>query len=71
MTTQEIELARANGVLNKLYEQEVVNRIRQRYSLNQELAILRQKETKPDEFNEYYNFVESIKSQVKTEIGEL
>ena len=43
------------------YEQRVVNRIRERYSVDDELAILRQRDTKPEEFAEYNAFVENIK----------
>lgn len=45
------------------YEQRVVNRIRERYSIDDELAILRQRDSKPEEFNEYNAFVESIKNE--------
>ena len=45
------------------YEQRVVNRIRERYSVDDELAILRQKDTKPEEFAEYNAFVENIKAE--------
>ena len=44
------------------YEQRVVNRIRERYSVDDELAILRQRDTKPLEFAEYNAFVEQIKA---------
>ena len=43
------------------YEQRVVSRIRERYSVDDELAILRQRESKPEEFAEYNAFVEAIK----------
>lgn len=43
------------------YEQRVVSRIRERYSVDDELAILRQRDTKPEEFAEYNAFVEEIK----------
>ena len=43
------------------YEQRVVNRIRAVYSVDDELAILRQRDTKPEEFAEYNAFVEKIK----------
>ena len=65
-----IKLAKKNGQINELYESEIINRIRKKYSINQELAILRQRDTKPDEFAEYNAFVEQIKSEVKKEIGE-
>lgn len=45
------------------YEQRVVNRIRAVYSVDDELAILRQRDTKPDEFAEYNAFVEQIKAE--------
>lgn len=52
-----------------VYEKEIEKRIRKRYSVNQELAILRQKDTKMQEFLEYNNFVESCKTSVKIEMG--
>ena len=45
------------------YEQRVVNRIREVYSVDDELAILRQRDTKPEEFAEYNEFVERIKEE--------
>ena len=49
------------------YEKRVVNRIREVYSIDDELAILRQKDTKPEEFAAYTAFVEQIKAEEKTE----
>ncbi len=48
------------------YEQRVVNRIREKYSVDDELAILRQRDTKPEEFAEYNAFVENIKAEERT-----
>lgn len=45
------------------YEQRVVNRIREVYSIDDELAILRQRDTKPEEFEQYNAFVEKIKAE--------
>lgn len=47
------------------YEDRVVNRIRERYNINQELAILRQRDVKFDEWMEYNNYVEQIKAEEK------
>jgi hypothetical protein len=47
------------------YEERVEQLIREKYSINQELAILRQRETKPDEFAEYFAFCEECKSVAK------
>ena len=51
------------------YEKNIEKKIRARYSVNQELAILRQRDTKPEEFAEYNAFVESCKASVKEELG--
>lgn len=45
------------------YKDRVISRIRAVYSLDDEIAILRQKETKPEEFAEYNAFVENIKAE--------
>lgn len=47
------------------YENKIVALIRERYNVNQELAILRQKDTKTEEYNEYYAYVEECKAKVK------
>ena len=46
-------------------EDEIVKLIRQKYNINQELAILRQREVKPEEFADYNEYVEQCKKQVK------
>ena len=46
-------------------KQRIVAEIRKKYSVSDELAILRQRDTKPEEFQEYYQFVEDCKSKVK------
>lgn len=43
----------------------VVAKIRERYSINDELALLRQKDTKTSEFQAYYQYVEECKSNIK------
>lgn len=50
------------------YENKIVTLIRQKYNVNQELAILRQRDTKPEEFAEYHEYVEQCKAQVKNGI---
>ena len=49
------------------YETKIVSLIRKKYSVNQELAILRQRDTKPQEFAEYNEYVEKCKKQIKNE----
>ena len=62
MTEQEIAEIKANE-LTIPYEQRIVLRIREKYSVDDELAILRQRDTKPDEFAAYNDFVERIKRE--------
>ena len=50
---------------NDEYENKIVALIRQKYNVNQELAILRQRDTKPLEYQEYYDYVEQCKAEVK------
>ena len=50
------------------YEDKVVSLIRKKYNVNQELAILRQRDAKPQEFAEYNEYVEQCKEQVKNEL---
>ena len=61
MTAEEIAESEKN-IPTISYEQRVVNRIRTVYSVDDELAILRQRDTKPEEFAEYNAFVEQIKA---------
>ena len=63
MTEEEIKSFQAIPTETVPYEQRVVNRIREVYSVDDELAILRQRESKPDEFAEYNAFVENIKAE--------
>ena len=51
------------------YEKLIVSKIREKYSLDQELAILRQRDTKPQEFAEYNAYVEQCKLEAKTEVS--
>lgn len=52
-------------VYEAIYGAEVEKRIRKRYSLSAELAILRQRDTKPEEFAAYNAFAEECKAEVK------
>lgn len=47
------------------YEERVVDLIRLRYDVNAELAILRQRDSKPDEFTEYNSYCEECKRKIK------
>lgn len=52
-----------------VYSNEIEKRIRRRYSLSAELAILRQRDIKTEEFNAYNEYAERCKAEVKAELG--
>lgn len=41
--------------------------INSRYSIDDQIAILRQKDTKPQEYEEFYAFAEEVKKKVTAE----
>ena len=47
------------------YEERVIAQIRQKYSLEEELAIQRQRDTKPNEFQAYFTYCEECKRRAK------
>ena len=47
----------------------IVSAIRVKYSVDDEIAILRQRDTKPREFQEYFDFVEGIKAAIPQKDG--
>lgn len=49
------------------YENRVEELIRERYTISQEFAILRQRDSKPEEFDVYNTFAENCKSIAKQE----
>ena len=50
------------------YGNQVNDLIRRRYSLSEELGILRQKDEKPDEYRAYFAFCEECKAKAKVEL---
>ena len=62
-TTEEIEKQKAAK-----YPILVERYIREKYTLSDELAILRQRDTKPEEFAEYNAYAEECKQRAKLEI---
>ena len=47
------------------YEGIVISKIRERYSIDAELSILRQREEKPEEYAEYFAYCEQCKREAK------
>ena len=68
MTDIEKKLAERNGTKTALYGQEVNRLIRERYTIAEELAILRQRDEKPEEFATYNAFAENCKEIARQEV---
>lgn len=47
------------------YDNAINNEIKKQYSDSQEFAILRQKDIKPEEYQEYYDYCEACKEKIK------
>lgn len=59
----EEEIAKLKEIPPIPYKERIISRIREVYSVDDELAILRQRDTKPEEFSEYNRVVEAIKAE--------
>ena len=51
------------------YEEFIVSKIREKYTIDQELAILRQRDAKPVEFAEYNAYLEKCKLEAKEQVN--
>lgn len=52
-------------------EQMIAKVINARYSVDDQIAILRQKDTKPEEYQEFFDFAEQVKKDVTAEYAAL
>ncbi|MBQ0113736.1 MAG: hypothetical protein KBT03_11460 [Bacteroidales bacterium] len=68
MNDKQRKLAEKVGALDGLYSDRIVELIRLKYSINAELAIQRQRETKVEDFEEYNAYVEECKVKAYKEI---
>lgn len=70
MNALKLKLAKKNREVDpasweRLYENLIIRKIRKRYSVNQELAIHRKRDKNPTEFEEYDQYVEQCKAEVR------
>lgn len=56
--------------LDEVYKNKIIELIRQKYSIDDELAILRQRDTKIEEFDIYNSFVEECKILARKDVYE-
>ena len=64
-----IKLAKLNNAGELVKPQIVESLIAQRYTIRQELSIQRQRDVKPQEYEEYNNYCEVCKSYAKELLG--
>ena len=64
-----IKLAKLNNAGELVKPQIVESFIAQRYTIRQELSIQRQRDVKPQEYEEYNNYCEACKSYAKELLG--
>lgn len=55
----------ADKIKSRQFADQLILKIRQKYTVNDEIAILRQRDSKPEEFAEYNAFVEECKAQLR------
>lgn len=53
----------------RLYKQRIVEKIRLKYDVNDEIALTNDKDSKPQEYAEYQTYREACKSLAKKELG--
>lgn len=69
MTETQKRMAERNGTLSKVYGDLVNQKIRRQYTISEEIALLRQRDEKQEEFAVYNAYVEKCKAEAKAEIG--
>ena len=69
MTELKKRLLEKNGMMREVYVQRLVKRIHERYSIDDEIDILMERDTHPEKVAEHNAFVEQCKAEVKAELG--
>ena len=62
------EMAKKNGLAERYRGDEISKRIADKYNVNDQLALLMDKDSKPDEWNAYQDFRAKVKDEVDAEI---
>lgn len=71
MDKEKYLLAKANGLEDRFRGDEISRRIAKEYPLSAQIALLMDKDSKPDEWAKYQAFREEVKKQVDSEISEI
>lgn len=70
LTQNDIALALKNQTADEAYAAAVNGLIRRRYSLSAELAVLRQREEKKEEFDAFHAYAEACKAEARALLAE-
>lgn len=68
LTKEQVEMAQKNGVLEQIRSQEIAYCIGQKYTIDDQIAILRQRYDKPAEEAKFYEYAEECKKFVDAHI---
>jgi len=71
INVEEAEQAEREHWASLDYDEAVNEKIRERYTVSQEFAILRQKNEKPEEYKVYYDYCEACKAYIKEKKAEV
>lgn len=66
---EEVAIGSLPAYTEAQYEERVTELIRERYSVSAELAVLRQRDTKPEEFAAYDAYAEECKARAREELA--
>ena len=69
MKNTEKRLIEKNGIGNAIYGEYVNRLMRERYTLSEELSILRRRDSAPAEFEAYNAYAEDCKARARQECG--
>ena len=71
MDKEKYSLAKANGLVERFRGDEISRRIAVEYPLSSQIALLMDKDDKPEEWEAYQAFRERVKKDVDADINEL
>ena len=71
MDKEKYLIAKKNGKIEKLRSDEIARRISAKYSMNDQISVLMDKDTKPSEWYSYQEFRAKVKADVDIELAKL
>lgn len=66
---KKVDMTKGTPLANSIYGELVEHLIEQKYNIKQEIAINRQRDEKPEQFNTYNSYCEECKAKAKEILG--